>query len=148
MTEDEDQDNSPVTPEAETEPGDSGMPAIEFVGTEEDLGLTGLFNTFRIGTKWAAIETVPGFAELVVTEDEECHVLDGFATVLSVHHGTLGEMLDLHVGLDHNTRGQNMAADKRIHLREKLESVYGRKLGDGEKCVVLYMYRDDPSATE
>lgn len=104
---------------------------MEFVG--EGLGLRGLVNTFRIGDRWADIALLAALS-LDVGKEQRL-----FAEVLSVHTGELGEMLELHSGLNHGCR-QPMPADRRAELRGILEGVYGRKLADSEKCVVVYMY--------
>lgn len=113
---------------------------MEFVGSGGDLGLTGLFNTFRIGTKWA--DTVPlEELELIETIDGESRSLDGNTVVLAMDQGDLVDMLDKHVGLNHGVMHLPQAADKRRELRVILNKAYGQRLTDGAKCVVVYMAR-------
>ena len=115
---------------------------IEFADQVNVLkDLSGLFNTFRMGMKWADTKPLE-VLDLVVVGDgnEDRLTLAGDAVVLSVYHGTLGDMLDLHVGLNYNCV-QPMFADRKIELQGILERVCGRRLGLGEKCVVLYIAR-------
>ena len=126
------------TPESDVEPRE-----IEFADHVDIIGdLTGLFNTFRIGMKWADAKPLEELDLVVTSKDnpEDRRTLAGMVVVMSVHHGTLGDMLDLHVGLNHGCV-QPMFADRKTELHGVLERVYGRRLGLGEKCVVLYIAR-------
>lgn len=121
---------------------DEFVPQMEFVGNEEELGLTGLFNTFRMGDKW--VDIGPGPIDLLVVDPDDLadqQVLDQPGMVLYVYSGGLDDMLELHSGLNHGCQ-QAMPADRKLELRRILETMYGRKLGGGELCVVLYMYRE------
>lgn len=112
---------------------------IEFVGGDVEEQVTcGLFNTFRIGDKWADLEKLEELDLTVVDGDDRWTL--GRTVVLATDRGDLGDMLDKHVGLNHGVRHIPGAADQRLRLRNILEATYGRRLGDGEKCVVVYMY--------
>ena len=115
---------------------------IEFADQTNILNsLEGLFNTFRIGMKWADARPLEVLDLVVIGDgDEDRLTLAGQSIVMSSHHGTLGEMLDMHVGLNHGCV-QPMPADRKIELHKILERVYGRRLSLNEKCVVLYIAR-------
>lgn len=116
---------------------------MQFVGDLAELGLSGLFNTFRIGDKWADVNVLEELTLQVIDgNNREVHILEEPAVVLSVHRGRLGEMLDLHTGINHGCCGTSLT-DRRIELRQALEQAYGRRLVDDEHCVVVYMTRFD-----
>ncbi len=115
---------------------------MNFYGRVEDLGLEGmLFNTFRIGDEWLDVEELEEI-ELTVSDgpDAKRYSLEQVAIVVRVEHGGLADMLDMHVGTNHGCV-QAMPADRKIELRRVLDKAYGRKLADGEMCVVIYMSR-------
>ncbi len=119
---------------------------MEFVGKGVEANMEGLFNTFRIGNKWADVQPME-ILDINVRDsmDDEPRRPDSNADhavpiVMSVHVGELGDMLQMHVGLNHGVRGQAMPEDKRLELRRILRKAYGRVL-DESKCVVVYIAR-------
>lgn len=106
-----------------------------FVGDPAELGLTGHFNTFQVGSKWADLRP----------ENEVSLIVQGHARragVLAVHAGELGDMLELHAGAHHGCR-QPMPADRKLELQAILSDVYGRRVQLHERCVVVYLYVPD-----
>jgi hypothetical protein len=136
--------------EAEAMAGEDGEPrTMEFVGSERALGIEGLFNTFRMGKKWSDASILEEL-QLVVEETtpgrggqprRAKRAVDGHAVVLAVDQGGLADMLDKHCGLNHGVRHVAHASDQRLALRRILENAYGRRLADGEHCVVVYIAR-------
>ncbi len=124
--------------------GVDGIPRdMGFVADDSDamdVELSGLFNTFRIGDRWADVAYTEELYLWAYTIEGPME-LKGPAIVLKTITGRLGEMLDLHVGLNHGCKGTSHE-DRKIELRTVLEDAYSRKLGDDEHCVVLYMWRE------
>ncbi len=121
---------------------DGEVREMEFVGEGIADGLTGLFNTFRLGEKWKDLKELEELQLVTMNNTEEGAErtpLAWEATVLSIHVGELGDMLRLHAGLNHGCK-QAMPADRYIELRRALHDVYGR-MADHDTCVVVYMHR-------
>ncbi len=115
---------------------------MEFRGSSEE-SLRGLFNTFRMGDKWADLE--PGdTVDLVLTKypDNAEHELNPRPAVVgAVCRGPLHDMLAMHSGLNHGC-SQSQPADRRIELWRILRDMYGiENVKDGDACVVVYLYR-------
>ena len=135
--------------DTEPQPEDAaedGIPRqMEFVGPV--LGshekLSGLFNTFRMGKKWA--DATPfEYLDLVVMEtkdkDAKRHTLTGDTVVLAVHQGQLGDMIELHAGLNHGC-SQAMPADRKAELLSIMREVYGNGVELHHPCTVVYVHR-------
>ena len=116
---------------------------MEFVGeSDEDLGLDArLFNTFRVGKKWADIEEGDLISMLLVDGDRREWV--GDAVVLAMDEGNLDNMLDKHAGMNHATRSLRYAASQRTALALALTRAYGRRLTSDDVGVVVYLWRID-----
>ncbi|MEE8609029.1 MAG: hypothetical protein V3S55_15600 [Nitrospiraceae bacterium] len=110
---------------------DNGLPVMQF--NEDVMELRGLFNTFRIGKKWEVLEQDKPIellgSDLQVRE----------ALVMSVHVGTLEDMLHMHVGLNSGP-DSSTPSTRRQELTYILEDVYKQKLTGNESCTVIYLY--------
>jgi hypothetical protein len=122
---------------------DDHAETIEF-GAPDDT-LVGLFCTFRIGRRHS--DRFPMEVLNVATRPDPggpSEVGDRPAVVLRVAQGALSDMLETHLGVCHEARGQAMPADKRAQLLDRLDRAYGTRLTGGEHCVVVYLWRAPP----
>lgn len=114
-----------------------------FAGQTADVGLDGLFNTFRMGSRWANLKYGDPIMCMVDSTDGNHYVeLPRLANVLAVHTGTLADMLLLHLGLNHaGLQGLN-PLEQLSTLKAILEKCYGEKFDGHEDCTVIYLIRD------
>lgn len=117
--------------------------AMVFAGQTADVGLDGLFNTFRMGSRWANLEEgEPVLCMVDAVEGEHYVPLPRPATVQRVASGSLSEMLQLHTGLNHAGLQGLHSSDQRDMLKAILEKCYGETFDGQEDCTVIYLIRD------
>lgn len=117
-------------------PGPEVM-AMEFVGADVGDTLHGLFNTFRLGDKWAGL-SVGEPLRVVVNGEEQ----DGHATVRTVFHGRFDDVLLEHTALNHGVDRHAPVPERRLALQGILRECYGRSLLPTDHVTVVYMTRD------
>lgn len=115
---------------------------MEFVKTfDRKLDLDGMFNTIRMGSKWANLVTRGDVIDLVV-RTRMAHSADtvetiGQAEVLHVTYGPVETMILLHAGANFVVDKDARSAVHAINsLHNDLESVYGSFDGDSIATVV------------
>jgi hypothetical protein len=129
------------------------LKSIVFAGQTADVGLDGLFNTFRMGSRWSVLK--PGDPLMLMVDDPRADSvvykeLDRLGTVLRVETGTLADMLLLHLGLNHADFCDNRRFhpfEQRVMMKTLLEVCYGEEFDGSEDCVVIYIHREPASIT-
>lgn len=104
-------------------------------------GLTGQFNTFRLGKSWAG-KVEPG-SQVDLVDSRSSKQL-ARATVTRIEQGTLTEMAQLHAGFAHNWK-EHPADERAGLLVASMKKRYppGRVL-DTSIVTVIYMQEEPP----
>lgn len=113
--------------------GSSFMRVMEFVGAEEELDISGLFNTIRAGDKWADLEVGEEVSVTVRTEDEapeEAAVLC-VARVAAVVTGDMHVLVCQHAHMNHGVRRLPEGRDRIGELYAILRRCYPDMEQDG-----------------
>ena len=121
----------------------NGAVEMEFQGGHGlSSELSGFFNTFRCGHKWASLR--PG-AVVDLRRTTGDHV--GYGAVVEVRTGRLSELAISHASLNHSVRNMASTQTQQASLLDVLESVYGAEATEGSvEYTVVYMVRLIPSA--
>ena len=115
-----------------------------FPGVSADVGLDGLFNTFRMGTRWANLKYGDPIILMIENPQGEANYvpLPRAANVLAVRTGTVYEMLQMHIGLNVAPLDGHDALHQRVMLKEILDKSYGEFFANDALCTVVYLIRD------
>jgi hypothetical protein len=102
------------------------------------VGLEGKFSTLRLGLAWSERLKVAGTVALYNPKTEE---LIGFARVLKMATGTLGEIIDLTASCNHTFLGVDIE-DKSTALRRVIKNHYGSNFASEDKpATAIYCER-------
>jgi hypothetical protein len=111
-----------------------GMKIIKF--SYPRRGMTGVFNTFRLGSKWAVECPAGTDVELV---DARSGKLLKRATVLSVHLGTLEGLAPLHAEWAHNWRDYPETERPALLIASMKKRFFPGRVLDNSPCSVIYL---------
>lgn len=121
---------------------------IAFVGEEHLLGLNGLFNTFRGGTKWNEAGLLGQRVELVVVPPDpnragtiDDGVTVGEAEVVRVEVGRFDDMAAAHAGMNHAFGRAESQKVRRSALLAFMRECYGSDFNGQSIVTVLYLNR-------
>jgi len=104
-------------------------------------GLSGQFNTFRLGAR-AAEKYAPGAqVELVDSRSEKLLVR---ATVTTIHVGTLTEMAQLHAHLAHNWRDHPTLEQPALLIASMKKRYPPNRVLDTSIVTVIYLNESTP----
>ncbi len=129
----------------DTDPPPVPVRSMVFAGQSVDVGLDGLFSTFRMGTRWADLEV--GEPIQLMVDDLSCDLggykpLEQLGQVMAVRIGTYSEMSKMHLGLNHLDYAELGVKIGIVSLKVLLETMYNREIKPDESCTVVYIFRN------